>query len=134
MACPYSTKRTYLTREEARAGADSIRAVVTARGGHYNTLYPYRCPGDEHWHLSSSRQGVKSCPTCGQRQPAWFDKRDQVWVVYAHGDCLTQPVGKTFGQCHRHGRVELVASIGSDDPDIPDQCIHCVDECEAATW
>lgn len=92
MACPYPTKRWYPTRRDARYGAESIREVVTARGGHYNTLYPFRCPGDDHWHLSSARQGAKVCPSCAQRHPAWFDSRRREWVIYAHDECKTGAV------------------------------------------
>lgn len=93
VTCRYPNKRRYATRDEARDGAETIRRF---KGGTYVTLYPYRCPGigPTHWHLSTSRQGTKPCPCCGQRQPAWFDKRSQEWVVYAHGECLTQAVSR----------------------------------------
>lgn len=90
--CRYPSKRAFPTRARARLGTQDIRETVEARGGHYNTLYPYRCPGGDHWHLSGSRQGAKDCRACGTRQPAWFDSRRREWVVYAHGECATQAV------------------------------------------
>lgn len=92
MTCRYPTKRSFHTREDARAGALHIKEYVERQGREYNALYPYRCPGAEHWHLSSARQGGKDCPSCGGRHPAWFDSIARTWVVYAHGRCATQAV------------------------------------------
>jgi len=95
LQCRYPTKRAFRTREEARQGAALIRQRVEEQGGWYNPLYPYRCPavhGEKHWHLSRSRQGTKTCRSCGERRPAWFDSRRQEWVVYAHENCATQAV------------------------------------------
>jgi hypothetical protein len=78
MSCDFPAKRTFRTRELARAGAHEIRLHV---GVAYQTLYPYKCPTERHWHLSHFRQGYAICPVCGYRKPAW---RGAVWVMAAH--------------------------------------------------
>lgn len=92
--CRYQRKRRFLTSADAEAGARRIRAGVEARGQRFVTLYPYRCPDGDHWHLSKSPQDTRDCPTCGQSRPSWLDPRRGEWVVYAHGDCPTQAVGE----------------------------------------
>lgn len=90
--CPYPRKRSFETRALAREGATQIESNVTERGGVYTQLYPYRCPSDKHWHLSSARQGNKECPSCSELWPAWFNKSTGTWVVFAHNYCATQEV------------------------------------------
>lgn len=90
--CPYPRKRSFYTRELARTGARQIEFSITERGGTYTQLYPYRCPSDKHWHLSSSRQGNRACPCCDALVPAWFNKTGGTWVVFAHDYCATQAV------------------------------------------
>lgn len=90
--CRYPDKRHFLTRSDAVAGANRL---AQRHGENYTPLHPYKCPGGEHWHLSSSRQGRAQCPGCRQTNvPAWFDQAKQTWVIYAHGECLTQAVGR----------------------------------------
>lgn len=88
--CRYPDKHRYETEADARAGVDEIRAKVFARGRRFVPLYPYLCPGHEHWHLSSARQGRAACPQCETVEPAWFDDNRNQWVIYAHGECPTQ--------------------------------------------
>lgn len=89
--CRYPDKHRYETEADARDGVDEIRAKVFARGRRFVPLYPYICPGREHWHLSSSRQGRATCPLCSVTDvPAWFDQHAKQWVIYAHGDCPIQ--------------------------------------------
>lgn len=42
------------------------------------------------------------------------------------------------GFCRTHGQVDLVISFGSGMDEngemIADQCVDCIEECEAATW
>lgn len=90
--CRYGTKRRYLTKADARRGAERIREEVTARGDRFDTLHPYECPSGGHWHLSSSRQSQKGCTRCQTLQPSWFNAKTQEWVIYAHGDCPTAAV------------------------------------------
>ena len=98
--CPYPRKKYFTTRQHARRAAREIKRKVEAVDGFFNTLYPYRCPASEldhvesHWHLSRSRQGAKNCPHCEARVPSWYDASEQVWVIYAHGECPTQAVPK----------------------------------------
>lgn len=93
--CPYPKKGFYLTRAAAMEGARGIERFCETREVPYTQLHPYRCPGREHWHLSSSRQGRAPCPTCSQPSlPAWFDERTQTWVIYAHDECKTQATAR----------------------------------------
>lgn len=83
VACRFSTKRQFPTREHARSGAESIRATVEAAGREYQTLYPYRCPDDAgHWHLSHYQQGYATCSWCRRRAKAWYGGK--FWVMAAH--------------------------------------------------
>lgn len=91
MSCRYPNKRSYDTEADARDGADEIKARVFSRGQKFVPLYPYACPTDNHWHLSSARQGRATCPACSALDmPSWFDNRRQEWVIYAHGGCGIQ--------------------------------------------
>lgn len=77
--CRFPEKRTYRTRELAREGMRQIRFAV---GERYDTLYPYRCPDESHWHLSHYRQGRAVCPVCGKLVPSWFGGK--VWIIAVH--------------------------------------------------
>lgn len=90
-ACRYPYKMHYESESEARFASEEIRARVHGRGQRFIPLYPYQCPENEHWHLSSSRQGTATCPRCDTPDlSAWFDHRRNEWVIYAHGDCPIQ--------------------------------------------
>ncbi|KMV13941.1 hypothetical protein ACT17_32695 [Mycolicibacterium conceptionense] len=81
--CRYPSKKLFTDEDSAFAGAEAIRAKVEASGGTYDQLYPYQCPGADHWHLSSKRQGTATCPICFDNEaPAWFG--GEVWVIGAH--------------------------------------------------
>jgi hypothetical protein len=83
MSCRFPAKRTFATRDKARAGAELIRQTVESQGGVYQTLYPYRCPENQHWHLSHYQQGYAVCSWCVQRRPA-FKGGDDYWVLGNH--------------------------------------------------
>lgn len=89
--CAYPNKRRFLTELDALRGVARIKSREVAAGRKFDPLYPYRCPGNGHWHLSSARQASAACASCGATRPAWFDKHQQRWTVYQHGDCPTGP-------------------------------------------
>lgn len=95
--CVYPDKKLFPTRDTARGGAREIKQKVQAGGGTYTTLYPYKCPGRTHWHLTHHRQGTKACSYCGEKRPAWYDSRRREWVVYAHGGCGTNAISTHKG-------------------------------------
>lgn len=81
--CRYPNKKLFSGEASATAGAEAIRAKVEAAGREYDQLYSYQCPGADHWHLSSKRQGTATCPICFDNEaPAWFG--GEVWVISAH--------------------------------------------------
>ncbi|KXO91087.1 Uncharacterised protein (plasmid) [Tsukamurella tyrosinosolvens] len=83
IACRYPAKTLFADEDAATAGAEAIRAKVEAAGRTYDQLYPYRCPGADHWHLSSKRQGISTCPICHRTgTAAWHT--GEVWVISAH--------------------------------------------------
>lgn len=82
--CRYPGKRWFKTHEDAVAGAEDQN--------YGKVLHPYRCPSGEHWHLSTSVQGNRTCTICETEQPAWKDSRTGRWVIYAHGNCPTAEV------------------------------------------
>lgn len=90
MTCRYETKRTFRTRDKARMGIKTIRYSVEGRGIEFNTLYPFHCPDEDHWHLSHYRQGYQDCPGCGERMPFFTERH--YWVIPTHGDCGHQTI------------------------------------------
>lgn len=89
--CRYATKKLFATENDAEAGAVAIRAKVESAGGVFQTLYPYRCPDGDHWHVSHYRQSVFTCRECEQEVPAW-SPREGKWILTEHhrGDLLCE--------------------------------------------
>lgn len=81
--CRYPSKKLFTDETAAVTGSELIRAKVEASGGMYTQLYPYQCPGTDHWHLSKHTQGTATCPICyDNTAPAWVG--GEVWVIGAH--------------------------------------------------
>jgi hypothetical protein len=102
VSCRYDNKRHYPTRKAARLGAEDIRTIVTNAGGQYDTLYPYPCPDEDHWHLSHYPQGYRDCPRCGERKPAW--NGGKIWVMSAHA-------GPDGDKCFGEGQAAITQEV-----------------------
>lgn len=93
MMCRYESKRRYASEPLAIQGAQDIREKVETAGRRYDTLYPYPCPDDNHWHLSHHEQGEISCPACRESAPAWKLADSGSWIIAAHPPTGTRCVG-----------------------------------------